>query len=320
MQNASVEAISQSAESFKQFVMDITDMMQTFEELANEPDTSIIKENMGPAIENFKNFIENADSTIEQLTSSVKEANDKAVQESATNFDSFIQDFMNSFDNIHVALQSVALSDTAESYKSLDGINAEIQKQSNEMAEINNESTKITTQIEQKQNESKRLEAELSDLNKRIDDNTARSEKGQAEFDEKTAQVEQIQSEIAEITSELDNTKKSSEDFWTQLKDVQTQIDAQTEELAQIQKDLGDLKTVQRFLDDIQAAEDEKTKLRDDNTAKQQSIIDLNTAIETVQKEMDAAVENINNVKTQRAGCDETRTHSRLKLMNKMKN
>jgi chromosome segregation protein len=307
IQNTSQVAIDEAGSVFKSYVMDISDMLSSIEEIANLEDPNDIKEQILFVVETLKLLIENSDESISQLNQTVKSASDEALEESTQNFDGFIQDFTTKFDSIRLALKAAAVSDTSELYKSLDNLNNEIQKQNNELATLNNQLTKLNSQIEQNEKDTKQNNKILADLNKKINENTAKMEKGNKESDEKAKNVETNQGEIEKLNTQLDEIKKFSDDFWKNNKDLQAQIDTKSEELTQAQADLSDLKGVQRILDDIKKAEEEKVKVSNDIEKKNTEIKDLTNSTDKAKVAVEDIEKKIEEIKNERDSAEEQR-------------
>ncbi|RLI65076.1 MAG: hypothetical protein DRO88_05590, partial [Promethearchaeia archaeon] len=155
IQNVSQVAIDESSKVFKAFVLDVTDMLRSIEEISEmTPDQpQEIQEQLSFAVNTLKLLIENAEQPLIQLNEMVQEASDEALNESTANFDGFIQDFTDKFDSIRVALQAVAVADTSEHYRALEDLNTAISAQADGYSKASIQFTKITAQLEQKQQE-----------------------------------------------------------------------------------------------------------------------------------------------------------------------
>ncbi|MHA1887202.1 MAG: AAA family ATPase [Promethearchaeota archaeon] len=310
IQNVSQVAIDESSKVFKAFVLDVTDMLRSIEEISEmTPDQpQEIQEQLSFAVNTLKLLIENAEQPLIQLNEMVQEASDEALNESTANFDGFIQDFTDKFDSIRVALQAVAVADTSEHYRALEDLNTAISAQADGYSKASIQFTKITAQLEQKQQELNQVNSQMSALTKKINDLESKISTNRKEFEEKSTKASQIKEEIESISKKLTELKQSSENFWKDSKDLQSLIDEKSEELAQIVDDLNSLSNVKRLLDDIDNATEEQQKLQVEIETKNQNIQDLSTQSEKVQKEIDEILAKISEVKEKRAKADDVRT------------
>ncbi|MHA1775816.1 MAG: AAA family ATPase [Promethearchaeota archaeon] len=310
IQNVSQVAIDESSKVFKAFVLDVTDMLRSIEEISEmTPDQPReIQEQLSFAVNTLKLLIENAEQPLIQLNEMVQEASDEALNESTANFDGFIQDFTDKFDSIRVALQAVAVADTSEHYRALEDLNTAISAQADGYSKASIQFTKITAQLEQKQQELNQVNSQMSALTKKINDLESKISTNRKEFEEKSTKASQIKEEIESISKKLTELKQSSENFWKDSKDLQSLIDEKSEELAQIVDDLNSLSNVKRLLDDIDNATEEQQKLQVEIETKNQNIQDLSTQSEKVQKEIDEILAKISEVKEKRAKADDVRT------------
>ncbi len=310
IQNVSQVAIDESSKVFKAFVLDVTDMLRSIEEISEmTPDQPReIQEQLSFAVNTLKLLIENAEQPLIQLNEMVQEASDEALNESTANFDGFIQDFTDKFDSIRVALQAVAVADTSEHYRALEDLNTAISAQAEGYSKASVQFTKITAHLEQKQQELNQTNSQISALTKKINDLESKISTNRKEFEEKSTKASQIKEEIESISKKLTELKQSSENFWKDSKDLQSLIDEKSEELAQIVDDLNSLSNVKRLLDDIDNATEEQQKLQVEIETKNQNIQDLSTQSEKVQKEIDEILAKISEVKEKRAKADDVRT------------
>lgn len=310
IQNVSEVAIDESSKVFKAFVLDVTDMLRSIEEISEmTPDQpQEIQEQLSFAVNTLKLLIENAEQPLIQLNEMVQEASDEALNESTANFDGFIQDFTDKFDSIRVALQAVAVADTSEHYRALEDLNTAINAQSEDLAETNVQFTRINGQLEQKQQEFNQLTSQMAALTKKIQDLESKITANKQDFEEKSGKAQQIKEEIESITNNLLELKKSTDKFWKDSKELQVQLDEKSAELSQIVEDLNSLSNIKRLLDDIDLASEEQQKLEGDIEAKNQAIKDLTTQGEKVQGQIEEILNKIAEVKEKRANADDVRT------------
>ncbi len=306
IQNASQVAIDQSEAVLRSFVMDITDMLSTINEISSKEEGKI-KEELSQVMTTLNYLIENSDQPIQQLSEIVKDASEEALTESTANFDGFVADFVDKFDSIRIALQAMAISDTSEAYRTLDTINEGIQRDQSQLSEFVNKLTKIDTQLEQKQENKKTYEISIANLAKSINDNKTKVENGLKEKEKKENEIASNNVKIEELNSQLNEMKKFSENFWKITKEYQDEMDKKSEELSKIQSDLNDLGTVKRILEDIESSTKEQKKLLEEIENKKKNIIDLEKSSNKTNDENNAILEKGNSVKGERDDADEKR-------------
>ncbi|MHA1234157.1 MAG: AAA family ATPase [Promethearchaeota archaeon] len=127
IQQSNAEAIDTSAVNFKQFVLDIIDIMKTIEDVSSEaeaetkseqkPEDTEMSETLKSILQTLTLFTENVDTTIDQLIDSVKETADVEIQQSTSTFDSFVQDLMEILENVYLSLRKLTMSKSQEQSK-----------------------------------------------------------------------------------------------------------------------------------------------------------------------------------------------------------
>ncbi|MHA2288458.1 MAG: hypothetical protein ACXABG_06695, partial [Promethearchaeota archaeon] len=118
IQQSNAEAIETSAVNFKQFVLDIVDIMKTVEDVSSEAEVeaeeksevSEMSETLKSILQTLTLFTENVDTTIDQLIDNVKESADVEIQQSTSTFDSFVQDLMEILENVYLSLRKLTMS------------------------------------------------------------------------------------------------------------------------------------------------------------------------------------------------------------------
>ena len=122
--------------------------MKTIEEISkDEIPAEDVKWSLDSAVQTLGMFTDNADSSIEQIVSNVKDSTDVAVQESTSNFDDFVRDLMEILENVHLALRKLTLSKSQDLYKELEAITESISSQSYELNEIERERGQNMSQL-----------------------------------------------------------------------------------------------------------------------------------------------------------------------------
>ncbi|MHA1648312.1 MAG: AAA family ATPase [Promethearchaeota archaeon] len=316
IQNVSQVAVDKSSTVFEQFMLDIRDIMTSFQEITETSGSQMneMKEQLQFAADTLKLLIDNTKEPLDQMNDDVQEATDEALQESMANFDGFIRDFMDKFDSIRIAIQATAVSDTTELYRNLDDINENIQSQNQGLSQLNNDKTKIDLKIEQLNQNQKKLENSLKEIENKLKDNKERTNKHTSETDEKNKRIEEIREEIKNLDSQLNDIKSTSENFWKINKDYQTEIDSKSEELKQITSDLNSLSNVKHILDTIENMNKEQEQDHVEIEKKQQNILDVKKSEEKLTKDLDTISNQINQLKTDRQSADDARSDLQIQI------
>ncbi|MHA1721267.1 MAG: hypothetical protein ACTSXK_17240, partial [Promethearchaeota archaeon] len=306
IQNATQVAIDVSKQHLEGFVQDLTVLLESIKEISSAK-ADEIKVELEQVVTTLNMWIEDSDSTIQQLNDVVTDASEEKLQESTENFDNFVLDFREIFDTIQMAIQALGVSDTSEQYKLLDSLNDKIQKEQTQFSEISNKLTKIESDLEQKNKQNAEFERKLNELNKIIKENKERIENNNSEIEEKSKKIENLKKDIEEINNNLVEIKKFSDNFWSSTKETQSLIDSKSEELNSVVSDLNSLGSVKRFLEDIEAATKDQEKLRENIKNKKKSIEDLNHSNEKAVAETKSINEHINKIKQDREMAEDAR-------------
>ncbi len=307
IQNATQVAIDVSKKAIENFILDITEMMEAIQEVTTK-ETNEIKQELEQVIVTLNFLIENSEQPIQQLNDDVRDASEEALEESTSNFDTFVSKFIENFDSIRIALQAIGVSDTSDQYKLLDSLNESIQRDQNQLLEISNNLTKIESNLEQKEEQNARLERDLNELIKNLKDNNEKIKNGNTEIDEKTSKIENLKKEIEDINKNFTEIKQFSDNFWKSTKDLQSIIDLKSDELNGVISDLNSLGTVKRFLEDIESATKDQEKLQENIKNKKKSIEELNQSNIKAQEETKSINEKISKIKQDRESAEDVRT------------
>jgi len=297
IQESNASAISSSSESFKKYVYDIVDIMKSIEEFSKE---DLPAEELGMSLNSVMQtldmFVENADSSIEQIVSSVKESTDVAVQESTTNFDDFVQDLMEILENVHLALRKLTLSKSQDLYKELEEISESINSQTNEYNNIEKNLTVINSKKdihEQKLSEDNR---KLEDFTSRLKDTNDKIQKFENELAEKNALITEKSKEKEDIIQEAESIKELKKQYWVKQKEIQGEIDQTQQSLDKIQTQLQDLKGIQNLLDSISEIEEEIKEIENKIEEKKKEILTTNESIGVRKKDEEALQKKIDDL------------------------
>jgi len=301
IQESNFEAISTSAEDFKTYIYDIVEMMKIIEEINKE---ELSDENIRGSLNSFTQtlnlYIENADSSISQLLTSVKESTDVAVQESTSNIDDFVQDLMEILENVYLALRKLTLSKSQDLYKELEEISESINSQLNE---LNDHEQKLTVFNSKKES----FDQKLSEDKRKLDDFSSQSEEIKnkiIEFENETTEknkfIDEKNKEKEQLIKEQENIKELKKQFWTIKKEIQDKVENNQKELDNIQENLQDLKGIQNLLENITEIEENIKSIEIEIEEKNNEIIATNKSIETRKKELETHQNKINDLKLEK--------------------
>ena len=307
IQNATQVAIDESESVLRSFVMDITDMLATIEEISVKG-ADEIKVELEQVVTTLNFLIENSDQPIQQLNEVVRDASEEALEESTSNFDNFVLDFIEIFSSIRIAIQALGVSDTSEQYQLLDSLNESIQREQTQLLEISNNLTKIESSLEQKNDQNAKFTRDLNDLNKNIEGNSEKIKNGNSEIDEKATKTDDLKKEIEELNKNLIEIRDFSDNFWKSMKELQSLIDSKSNELNGVITDLNDLGTVKRFLDDIESATNDQGKLQENIKKKKKNIEDLNQSKIKAEEETKSVNDQISKIKQDRESAEDVRS------------
>ena len=305
IQNASQVAIDESSSVFKNFVLDITDMLSSIEEVSNLAKAEEIKEQIGMVVDTLKILIENADEPIEQLNELVQDASEEALQESTEKFDGFIQDFVEKFDHLNLILQEVAVSDTSESYQNLDELNQKIADEQTSASKEEKVLTKLEAQLDQAEKEIKKIKTQIDQAEKKNADNLKKIKTKEASLKDHEEELNTIQIEIDELVAEMESSKSTN--FFAQVDELNKTIDAAQEGISKINEDLNALNNVKRLLEDIESATKDQEKAQSTINTKKKALGDLSKSSDTAKTEMEKINTQIGESKEEREKADEKR-------------
>jgi chromosome segregation protein len=298
IQQSNVEAIEISAEDFKKYILDIIDIMKTIEGVQNDADSASELSNMLNSIhQTFSLFTDNADSTIELLIDRVKESADVAVQESTSNFDSFVQDLMEILENIYLSLRKLTLSKSQELYKLLEEISENIKSQDDDLNLIEKNLTEINFQRKHN-NETlsisnqriKYVDKRILELNEKIE----RSEKEIVNRD-KIIKEKQIDSENLDLDIKKLNNLKDK--YWEDNSKIQDEIEKQQNELDRIQGKFQKLQGIQTLFENLVEIDNTINELSETIEEKKKLIVNTEESISKVLSKQNSLQNDIETLK-----------------------
>lgn len=281
MQEASQDALSTSTQSIKGYISDISEILSAIE------DTEGDKQSMTSIVETMK-MLTSGDAVETQVGSimeQVADANDVAVQESTAEFDRFVQDIMDLFDNLHFMLRKLSVTSAAELYQSLDQIQDELNKQLETNSDLG--STLKMKEAEKAQNEAelKKLKASLDGVVKSLEDYGKKTELREKDIEKTQQAMEKNEARLEEIATALTGTKEDQGNFWERNKELQDEIEDRTKKLEDVQDKLRDLKDVENLLKEMENIDAEVAELKEKITGNKKSITESNDSMDKVNKE-----------------------------------
>jgi len=297
IQQSNADAIETAAEDFRKFVLDIIDMMKILETIESEDENiDDMTTNLSSMLQTINLFTDNADSTIFQLINKVQESSDVAVQDSTSEFDSFVQDLMEILQNIHLSLRQLTMSKSQELYKQLDEISVSIKAQEDD---FNDSEKKLTEFGSQKRYDSENLtiyKRRLDEIEKRNNELNEKVEKLGKEVEERTGIIKQKAIEIAQLEEEIKVSKDFKNQYWEKASKIQEEIDSTQKKLEVCQEKFQELQGIQSIYENIQEIDNNIHDLS--NAIDEKKILIVNTQkrvakVKTEQTALDDKIENL---------------------------
>jgi chromosome segregation protein len=301
IQLSNAEAIEVSAEDFKKFILDIIDIMKVLETVEADPEQ--IEEltlTLNSITQTLTLFTDNADSSIDQLINKVQESADVAVQESTSEFDTFVQDLMEILENVHLSLRQLTMSKSQELYKQLEEITGNMKSQEDDLNEIEK---KLTEFYLQKKHDTENLSTytrRLEEINKRNAELTEKVEKSENEVSERTKNVNEKKAEVEQLENEMKNFKDLKNQYWENISKIQDEIDKTQKELDDNQEKLQDLQGLQTIYENVQEIDKNVEELNKTIEEKKKLIINTEESIASVKAEQKSFDDKINNLNAQK--------------------
>ena len=292
IQQSNAEAIETSGMNFKQFVLDIVDIMKTIEGVSSEAeersDTSEMSETLKSILQTLGLFTENIDSTIDQLIDKVKESADVEIQESTSTFDSFVQDLMEILENVYLSLRKLTMSKSQDLYKQLEEITENFNSQNNDLNTIDKKLSVINAQNNHDSADLSACNKRLEDVNKRISEINEKIKKSGDEIEQRNLVIEEKQKENFE--AEIKNLKQLKNLYWDDISIIKKNIEGKQIELDGLQKKLQELQGIQSFYDNIIEIENNIKELNSNIEEKKNVIINTEENIKNLKLEQDLII------------------------------
>ena len=301
IQQSNADAIETGAEDFRKFVLDIIDMMKILETVESESeDIDDMTSNLNSMLQTMNLFTDNADSTIHQLINKVQESSDVAVQDSTSEFDSFVQDLMEILQNIHISLRQLTMSKSQDLYKQLDEISISIKSQEDDFNEIEKKLTELESQKRYDSENIVTYERRLSEIENRNTELNEKIDKLGKEIEERTDVINQKVKEIEKLEGEIKTSIDIKNQYWENISKLQKEIESTQGELEVCQEKLQELHGIQSTYENIQEIDNNIRELNKIIEEKKELIVNTQKSVAKVkldQKAFEEQIENLNLLK-----------------------
>ncbi len=301
IQQSNAEAIELSAEDYKKFVLDIIDIMKTLETISSTDTTPELSETINSMVHTLGIFTEHADSTIEQLINKVKESSDVAIQESTSNFDSFVMDLMEILENIHISLRKLTISKNKELYKQLEEISDNIKGQEDNLNDFEKKIAQINIQNKHDSENLSASSQRLEGVNKNIEELNEKIEKYKKEIEERDKIIKDKLDEYKKLNVEINDLKELKESYWERVSEIQENIEITQSELDDVQEKLQELQGIHTLFGNIEEIDNIIRELTNTTEEKKNIIIKTEENINKLQSEKNSLqkdIESFNSDKT----------------------
>jgi len=301
IQQSNADAIEIAADDFRKFVLDIIDMMKILETIEFEDEKiDNMTTNLNSMLQIVGMFTDNADSTIDQLINKVQESSDIAVQDSTSEFDSFVQDLMEILQNIYLSLRQLTMSKSQEIYKQLDEISVSIKAQEDDFNEIEKKLTKLESQKRYDSENVMTFKRRLNEIEKRNNELNEKIEKLGKEVEERTGVINQKVKEIEKLEEEIKASTEIKSQYWENISKLQEEIESNQGELEVCQEKLQELHGIQSIYENIQEIENNIRELNKIIEEKKELIVNTQKSVAKVKSEQKALEDKIENLNIQK--------------------
>ncbi len=301
IQQSNADAIEIAADDFRKFVLDIIDMMKILETIEFEDEKiDNMTTNLNSMLQTVGMFTDNADSTIDQLINKVQESSDIAVQDSTSEFDSFVQDLMEILQNIYLSLRQLTMSKSQEIYKQLDEISVSIKAQEDDFNEIEKKLTILESQKRYDSENVKTFRRRLDEIEKRNNELNEKIEKLGKEVEERTGVINQKVKEIEKLEVEIKASTEIKNQYWENISKLQEEIESTQGELEACQEKLQELHGIQSTYENIQEIDDNIQELNKIIEEKKELIVNTQKSVAKVKSEQKALEDKIENLNIQK--------------------
>jgi len=301
IQQSNTDAIETAAEDFRKFVLDIIDMMKILETIEFETEKmDNMTSNLNSMLQTISLFTNNADSTIYQLINKVQESSDIAVQDSTSEFDSFVQDLMEILQNIYLSLRQLTMSKSQELYKQLDEISISIKAQEGDFNEVEKRLTILESQKRYDSENVMIYKRRLNEIEKRINELNEKSDKSSREVEERTGAINQKVKEIEKLEEDIKASTDIKNQYWENLSKLQKEIELTQGEIEVHQEKLQELHGIQSIYENIQDINNNIRELNIIIEEKKELIVNTQKSVAKVKSEQNALEDKIENLNIQK--------------------
>jgi len=288
IQLSNAEAIETSAEDFKKFILDIVDIMKTVEGISMDTEQSSEMSGMlNSILRTLKLFTDNADSSIDQLINRVKESADVEVQESTSNFDSFVQDLMEILENVYISLRKLTMSKSQDLYKQLEDISENIKSQGDDLNSAEKKLSELSLLKKHNSETLSTLTRRLEEINGRNKELNEKIKNSELEIEERKKLVNEKQKETEKLEIEINKLKELKDTYWENISKIQDDIDKKQKELEDLRENLQELHGIQNLFENITEIDNDIGKLNNIIEEKKNSIINTEESINQIHTEQD---------------------------------
>ncbi len=295
IQQSNAEAIELSADDLKNFILDIIDIMKTVEGIScDEEQGTEISDSLNSILQTLKMFTDNADSSISQLVNKVKDSVDIAIQDSTSDFDSFVQDLTEILENIHISLKKLALSKSQELYKQFEEISESIKYNDDELNVLKSKTNSNELQEKHLQEKLGNVTRRKEEIDKKVNEITEKINAYQKEIDERTEKINNSKKELIEINNKIEEFKSLKENYWNRVGKIQENIEEIQKNIDLIDDKLKDLRDIQSLFENSKEIKENITRIEESienkkdelkNTEKQ--LNEINSQQSSIQQEID---------------------------------
>ncbi len=297
IQQSNSEAIGSAGEDLRKFVLDVVDIMKTMEGIECEEEK--IQE-MSTVINSIRQtldmFIENVDSSIEQLIFKVRESVDIAVQDSTSSFDTFVQDLMEILQDIHLSLKTLTISKSQDLYKQLEDISENINTQQKELSTLERELSETQLNKDHDNENLKAKELRLNDANQRISELNEKITEIENKNEERVQSLTTQKDDLKKLLSEINTINEAKNTYWDNLSQLQLAIEENQKIFDDIQEKLQDLQGIQTLYENIAEIEGNIQKLESIIKENKEKINDIQKQIEKLDEQKKQIQEEIDNL------------------------
>ncbi|KKL45791.1 hypothetical protein LCGC14_2352090, partial [marine sediment metagenome] len=235
-----------------------------------------------------------------QLINKVQESSDIAVQDSTSEFDSFVQDLMEILQNIYLSLRQLTMSKNQEFYKQLDDISISIKAQEGDFNEVEKKLTILESQKRYDSENVMTYKRRLNEIEKRNNELNEKSEKSSKEVEERTGAINQKAKEIEKLEEEIKASTDIKNQYWENISKLQEEIESTQGEVEVHQEKLQELHGIQSIYENIQEIDNNIQELNKIIEEKKELIVNTQKSVAKVKSEQNSLEDKIENLNIQK--------------------